>query len=51
VVVEVEALATPTPVAATPMAMADEMLACRRVLLWVTLLIRGNQLSVSIGEI
>jgi hypothetical protein len=45
----VEALATPTPVATTPMAMAEVMLACWRVLLRITLLTDGNLLSVSIG--
>ena len=38
----VDALATPTPVATTPMAMADETPACRRVLLRVTLLTGGT---------
>jgi hypothetical protein len=45
----VEALATPTPVATTPRAMAEEMLACRSVLFRVTLITGGNLLSVSIG--
>jgi hypothetical protein len=45
----VDALATPTPVAATPRAMADATLACLRALLRVTLLTDGNLLSVSIG--
>jgi hypothetical protein len=45
----VDAPATPTPVATTPRATAEEMLACRRVLLRVTLLTDGNLLSVSIG--
>jgi len=47
----VDALATPTPVATTPTAIAEETLACRRVPLRVTLLTDGNLLSVSMGEI
>jgi hypothetical protein len=49
VVAWVEALATPTPVATTPKAMAEETLACRRVLMRVTLFTDGNLPSVSIG--
>jgi hypothetical protein len=49
VVAWVDALATPTPVAATPSAMADATLACLRALRRVTLLTDGNLLSVSIG--
>jgi hypothetical protein len=44
-----DALATPTPVATTPRAMAEEMFACRSVLLALTVLTDGTLLSVSTG--